>query len=55
VSNALLDGLLNTITDFIQTMFAPDANGNPTSGGILTEPLDFRCCHGCTNCCSVSH
>jgi hypothetical protein len=41
VSNALLDGLLATITDFIQTMFAPDANGNPTSGGILTEPLDF--------------
>src|SRR5262249_38763311 len=41
VSNALLDGLLGVIGDLVQTMFAPDANGNPTDGGILTEPLNF--------------
>jgi hypothetical protein len=41
VGNALLDGLLGIVGDLIQTMFAPDANGNPTDGGILTEPVNF--------------
>ncbi len=41
VSNAFVDGLLGTIGNLIQTLFAPDSNGNPTDGGILSMPLEI--------------
>jgi hypothetical protein len=41
VGNALLDGLLGIVGDLVQSMFAPDASGNPTDAGILTAPLNL--------------
>ena len=41
VSNAFVDGLLGTIAHLIQTMFAPDSNGNPTTAAFSPTPLEI--------------